>query len=180
MHTFDLHIEQALGVHIDPDQLGNALAQHLGVEPLEGPPGTAEGGVLSERDQAGELLQIGDPGRAYGLGDKAGKGRVGLIKPPPLGHPIGDVDDLLRPQGVKVREQVALEQVGMKLRYAVDRMSAHQGQIGHADALAVAFLENGQASHPFPVPWPAGHDLIQKAAVDFADDLDVAWQQTLE
>ena len=66
------------------------------------------------------------------------------------------------------------EQIGMQSRYAVDREAADDGQIGHANLLLVAFLDQRHPSLTFDVAGPAAGDFDQEAGVDFVDDIQQA------
>jgi hypothetical protein len=58
---------------------------------------------------------------------------------------VGLVVEFAGIEGVEVGEEMLLEQLGVEGGDAVDRMAADDGEIGHADHLHAAFLDERHA-----------------------------------
>ncbi len=68
----------------------------------------------------------------------------------------------------------------MQLGDAIDGVAADGGEVGHSHVLLVVIVDNRHALQASVVAGEALADLIEKAAIDLVDDLDVAGQQGTE
>ena len=68
----------------------------------------------------------------------------------------------------------------MNRGHAVGAVRADDGQVGHANVLGWAFLDQAHALHAALVARESGPNRIQQAAVDLVDDLQMTRQQHLE
>ena len=75
---------------------------------------------------------------------------------------------------------VRAQQLGVDGRHAVGAVRADDGQVGHADLALGALLDQAHARDAAVVAGEAGADVVEQAAVDLVDDLEVARQQHLE
>ncbi len=123
---------------------------------------------------------MGDPARADGFGDQRVQAGIAIGQPATLGDAVGLVVELFRPQFMEIVEQPLLEQIRVQRGHAVHRNAAHDGQIGHAHLLFVAFLDQRHAALTVDVAGPATRDLGQEPGVDLVDDVQNARQQLAE
>ena len=68
----------------------------------------------------------------------------------------------------------------MQFGHAVDVMRTDDGEVRHADALRVAFLDDRELGLAGVVARPAAVDLFEVTAVDLVDDLEMAREHLLE
>ena len=104
---------------------------------------------------------------------------IGFYEPTPEGDAVGLVDDAVGIDRGEVCEDRLLHQVGMQRRDAVNVRRSNEGEMAHADALALALLDQrdgrklgGIGAHGL------GHPL-QVLVVDEEDDLHVPRQQVV-
>ena len=103
---------------------------------LDGHPLLPEGGVIGHRLELGEQSGVPDPVLgAERLGDEGSELRVAVGEPPPQGHAVGLVLELLREDLHELREDVLLDDLGVDGSHAVDGERADDGQVGHVDQL---------------------------------------------
>src|SRR5437868_4593086 len=88
--------------------------------------------------------------------------------------------EFFRPKLVKIRYKRCLEQLCVKLGDTINRMTADDRQISHADLLLSIFFNNRHASHAIRVSRPYGDDFIQESLVNLIYDLKVARQNILQ
>ena len=131
--ALDLHIEQRVRVYGCPQCVLHVAGQGVLVGLLGGGEPLPETCIVGERFQGAQLLQVGDPAVADGLGDQCGQGRVGLEQPAARRHAVGLVIKFLRPELVEVGDQGRLDEFGVHGRDAVDRVAADNRQVRHAD-----------------------------------------------
>ena len=77
---------------------------------------------------------------------------------------------------MKIRDQFALDQLRVQRGHPIDRMTAHNGQMRHAYLRRITFCDNGHALQAPRVAGPPLADRVQKAPVNFIDDLQVPGQ----
>ena len=82
----------------------------------------------------------------------------------------------VRRHGEEVREQLALHQFGMEFRYAIDRMTSDDRQIGHTHVLFAVFINDRHARDFSLITRKLEANLVEKTAIDFVDDLEMARQ----
>ncbi len=188
-------IEQLAFVFVDPFDLGvehRVRVQRHAVSRLQ--PGRAarlglalgvseevpEAFVIRQEAQPVELIEVGDPGIADGLADHRGERRVGEHQPASGGDTIGLVAEAFGKQFSQVPDRGRSQQLGMNLRHAVRAVGADDGQVGHADLLCRAFLDQAHPLNAALVARESRAHEVDQAPVDFKDDLQVPWQQRLE
>ena len=72
------------------------------------------------------------------------------------------------------------DQVGVQGSDAIHMVCADGGQVGHAHGLAAVFINDRKLALDGVVSWIAQAYLLQEAAVDLVDQLEVPWQQAAE
>lgn len=68
----------------------------------------------------------------------------------------------------------------MELGDTVDLEGTDDGEVGHADLLGSALLDDGHATDTVHVAWEALGDLVEEVQVDPVDELEVAREEGLE
>ena len=124
--------------------------------------------------------EVGDPAVADGLGDDAGERRVRQQQPAPRRDAVGLVAEALGEHLGQVLHRGRAQQRGVDRGHAVRAVRADDGEVGHADVLGRAFLDQAHARDAALVAGEAAPDVVEQAAVDLEDDLEVARQQHLE
>ena len=142
--------------------------------------GVAKALVVGQRLELAQLAEVGDPAVADGLGDRAGQRRVGQQQPAPRRDAVGLVAEPLGKHLGQILDRRRAQQLGVDRGHAVGAVRADDGQVGHADVLARAFLDQAHARDAALVAGEAGPHVIEQAAVDLVDDLQVTRQQHLE
>ena len=140
----------------------------------------AEIRVVDQRLELAQLVQIADPALADALRDAVCEARIGQHHPAPRRHAVGLVAELLRPQLGEVVEHVALEQLGVQRRHAVDGMTADAREVRHAHVALAGFVDERQARDALLVAEERHAHLIEVTRVDLVDDLEDARQQPAE
>jgi len=178
--ALDLDVEQAADreghAAVGPDQVG----QPLFVLVPHGRPALPEVGVIGQRGELLQLIEVGDPALADALTDQLAEARIATGQPAALGDAVGLVVELLRPEFVEVAHQSFLQQFGMQGGDAVDREAADDGQMGHAHLRVGAFLDDAHAGDAVGVAGPPVGHLPGEAGVDLVDDFQEARQELAE
>ena len=128
-----------------------------------------------------ELAEVGDPAVADGLGDRAGERRVRQQQPAPRRDAVGLVVEPLGEHLGQVLDRRLAQQLGVDRGDAVGAVRADDRQVGHADlALAApSSIRLIRSMRPSSPGKRCAH-VVEEAAVDLVDDLQVARQQHLE
>src|SRR5262249_9672854 len=172
-----LNVEQGLRIHDDARSLLNDTRQLALVVGLYGLPVPPEIAVGRQWLQPLELVfQIRYPSLADVPSDECAQFRVAQSEPAPRRHAVRDVEKLLRRYPVEVAEHRLLQELGMESGDTVDRVAAHAGEMGHAYVSASRFINQRKPSNELIVVRIALPDVIEKAAIDLVDDLQMAWQ----
>src|SRR5262249_31740863 len=72
------------------------------------------------------------------------------------------------------------QQVGMNLRHAVGAVTSNHGEMGHTHLARWLVLDETHAPDAIAVSWVAAPDVVEEAAIDLVDDLQMPWDQHLE
>ena len=178
--ALDLAVEDRVGIDAHAGRRLEPFAQtRLGLA-LGVADGVAKAGVVGERRELRELGEVGDPAVADRLGDAAGERRIGQQQPAPRGHAVGLVVEALGEHLGEVPDGHRAQQLGMDGGDAVGAVRADDGEIGHPDLALAALLDEAHARDPALVAGKARPHLLEEAAVDLEDDLEVPRQQQLE
>ena len=92
------------------------------------------------------------------------------------GDAIGHVTEFLRPELGEIPHDGLLEQLGVKLRDAVDRVAGDSGEIRHAHVPRPAFIDERESRDPSVVAGKFRPHIVKKSAIDFVNDFQVARQ----
>ena len=132
MEPLDLDVEHGFGVHGDAGAALQPLGQPVlvAVFGLCEPP--AEGGVVGQRLEIPQALQVAHPPLADGLGQEVPQRVIAAVEPAPGRDPVGLVDDAFGVQRVQLAEDLPLHQFGVKRRDAVHAARTDEGQFPHA------------------------------------------------
>ena len=140
MEALDLHVKDHVAVELSAGDLLDVGGEALLVGALGLLHGVQEARVLLEGDELLELVGVVQPAGADGVGDELGVGRVGLAQEPAVRDAVGLVVEHLGIELVELLEGVALQDVGVQRRDAVDGVAEDDGQVGHAH---LAVPQNG-------------------------------------
>ena len=180
VNTLHLHVEERVGVDFHALRFLEVLGEAFLVLLLDGHECLLEFGVLCERFEFPEVVQILDPAVANLRRDQFRHGGVRLADPATRSHAVRLVVELFGPQLVEVLEERRLQEVGVEGCHAVHGERTHDGEVGHADHLAVAFFDEAHAGEAGVVARPLHGDHAQEAGVDFVDNLQVTRQELFE
>ncbi len=101
-----------------------------------------EGRIVGKLFEAAQVVEIAHPGiAAEAVRDEFRQARVGLEQPATRRDAVGLVLEFAGIEVVELGEEGALEQLGVQGGDAIDRVGADDGQVGHADHLGAAFLD---------------------------------------
>ena len=121
VQALDMHVEERGGIDRHPavplDDAGKVdLVGLLDVHEID-----LELGVLGELLQGAKLVEITLPAVADLGADQLAEPRIAGQQPAARGNPVGLVVDLSRVEGVKIREEIFFDQLGVQRRHSVDR-----------------------------------------------------------
>ena len=178
--TLDLHVEERVHVDIHALRCLEVLGEAFLVLLLDSHEFLLELGVLRKLFELLEFIEILDPAFADLGGDEFRHSRVCLADPATRRHAVRLVVELFGPQFVEVLEERRLQEVGVERGHAVHGERTHDGEVGHADHLAAAFLDEAHAGEAVVVAGPLHADHAEEASVDFVNDLEVTRQELFE
>ena len=136
--------------------------------------------IIRVRYQLLQLVQIPQPFASDCVRNQLREPRVRHPHEPPRSDTVRLVLEPLRPHHRKIGQRTLLEQPRLQLGHAVRRETPDAGQVGHSYLPLVPLLDDRHPRDPpFIVREPLAH-LFQKPPIDLVDDLQMAWQQTLE
>ena len=107
--------------------------------------GVAKAPVVGQRLQLAQLVEVGDPAVADGLGDRAGQRRVRQQQPAPRRDAVGLVVETLGKHLGQILDRLRAQQLGVDRGHAVGAVRADDGQIGHADLPLGALFDQAHA-----------------------------------
>ena len=81
---------------------------------------------------------------------------------------------------MEIDEHVLLEQFGMQVGDAVDRVATHAGEMGHAHVALAAFVDQRHARDARVVAEEAHAGFVEETRVDLENDLEMSRQQPAE
>ena len=121
-----------------------------------------------------------DPALADGGGDRCGEAGIGQQQEAPLGDAVGLVVEAFGEHLREIGHHGFLEQPGVDGGHAVGAVRADDGHVRHADFSGFPFFDQAHAGNPCVVAGIAGAHVIEEAAVDFINDLQLPRQHHLE
>ena len=140
----------------------------------------AERLVSGQRLELLELVEIDDPAVADGVGDHRGERRIREQEEAPLRDAVGLVVEPVGEERGEVGHDGPLEQLRVNRRHAVGAVRADDGEVRHADLLRLALLDEAHARDASVIAGETGAHVVEEAAVDFVDDLELPRQHHLE
>jgi len=180
VNTLDLHVKERIGIDVHVLRCLEVLGEAFLVLLLDGHEFLLESGVLGELFELLQIIQVLDP-RITNFGrNEVGHGRVCLAHPATRRDAVRLVVELFRPQFVEVLEECGLQEVGVECCHTVHGERTHDGEVSHADHLAVAFFDEAHAGKATVVAGPLEGHLTEEAGVDFVNDLEVTRQELFE
>ena len=110
----------------------------------------------------------------------AGERRIREQEEAPLRDAVGLVVEPAGEERGEVGHDGPLEQLRVNRRHAVGAVRADDGEVRHADLLRLALLDEAHARDPSVIAGETGAHVVEEAAVDFVDDLELPRQHRLE
>ena len=175
-----LDVEEAVGVAHHPGPGLHHRREVRLVGALDLAPLGAERGVLRQRLQAPQLVEVLRPAVPDRPRDEGGEARVREGEEAPRRHPVRHVHELLRPQLVEVAEHVRLQELRVEGGHPVDAVAPHAREVGHPHGAAAGLVDQAEPGGAPAVARVALAHLVQEPAVDLVDDLEVAGEDGAE
>ncbi len=177
VQTLDLHVHDRVGVEREAVVAAGKGGKAALVLVLDGEDLFAHGAVVLIGHQLFKSLGLEQiVVAAQELADKAVQTGVDLRKPAAVVDAVGDIGEAVGIDGVEIAEQIALEDVAVQTRHAVDAVAGAQAQIGHMD---LAVVDDHVAADAL-VAVELCAQILDPAAVDLAEDLPHARQLRLD
>ena len=177
VQTLDLHVHDGVGVErhavVAPGK-GREAALVLVLDLLHAAQHLRIVGKGVQLAQALGLEQIGVV--AQQLADQAVQAGVDLAEPAAVVDAVGHIGEAVGADGVEVGEEVALDDVAVQARHAVDLIAGGEAEVGHVH-LTVA--DDHVAAHALALAEVVDQE-VDPALVDLAHDLPQARQQLLD
>ena len=139
-----------------------------------------ERGVVGERFEAPQEAHVDEPALADGVVEQCTQTRVGQREEAAGCDAVRLVAEPLGPHLVEVLEDALLEQFGVQRGNTVDRMAADGREMRHPHALSAVLTDQRHPPHPVVVAGELRAYLVEEAAVDLVDDLQVAGKRFAE
>ena len=93
---------------------------------------------------------------------------------------VGHVAKFFRPQLGEIAQHGLLQQLGVELRDAVDRVAADAREMRHAHVAWPVFIDEREPREARVVAGKSGAHFVEEATVDLEDDLEMPRQQRAE
>ena len=175
VQTFDLHVENRIRADFDAGLGFDFGSQGDFVGVLDGHEAVLENWIVRVVGQQIELVELFGPVTFNLFINQVGQARVTGFKPATRGDAVGDVDEFVRPQFGKVREQFGFDQLGVDLCHTIDLERSDYTQVGHAYHAGRMLFNQRQCSTLGHVARPAFFDFfIEEVFVDLIQQLQVA------
>ena len=175
--ALDLDVEHRVGVDGEAELAADKGGERDLLEAALVAEFGAEARVLGVGDEVEERHGIGQYARADRVGEQVGEALVGRVEPAAEGDAVGLVDDAAGVDRVEIAEDRLLHQLGVKRRNAVDAVGADIGEMAHADAAAIGFVDQRYAGEEGVVAETGPLGAVEMGVVDHVDDLHVPGQQ---
>ena len=180
MDALHLHIKKRCGIDKQLMALGNQAGELALGSQLAGAPAFKEPGIGSQKLQLMPALRLHRPGLPELFAEQGCQRRIGQSQPSPRGDTIGHIGELIGPERSEIGEEIALHQLAVQGRHTIDVVGAQGREVRHAHSLAAAFINERHAAEDVVATGVAQPHLLQKAAIQFIDDLQMPRQQTPE
>ena len=125
-------------------------------------------------------MRVLQPAVADARGDELRQAGIAHGDEPPRRDAVGHVAKFFRPQLGEIAQHGLLQQLGVELRDAVDRVAADAREVRHAHVARPAFIDEREPREPRVVAGKSGAHFVEEAAVDFEDDLEMPRKQRAE
>ena len=136
--------------------------------------------VIGKRFELLQLAEIGHPAVADRVSDRSGERRVGPQQPAPRRHAVGLVVEPLRKHVGQILDRRLSQEFGVDRRNPVGAVRPDNGHVRHAYPAPAILLDEAHPADAPVISWKAAPDVVEKAAIDLVDDLEVARQQQFE
>ena len=120
------------------------------------------------------------PAVADARGDELREAGIAHGDEPARRDAVGHVAKFFRPQLGEIAQHGLLQQLGVELGDAVDRVAADAGEMRHAHVAWPAFVDEREPRESRVVAGKSGAHFVEEAAVDLEDDLEMPRKQRAE
>ena len=177
MNALDLAIKNGVRVdgyvRVSLDPIGEpGLRRALGLLNLG-----AEGAVARQRPKLPQFGEIGDPGIVDRARDRFRERGICKPEPAPRRHSVGLVVEALRESLREVFDRRLAQELGMDRGHPIGAVGADNREVGHADVLGLALLDQAGSRHASRVGRVASANVVEQPPVDLEDDLELARNQ---
>ena len=156
METLGHHLVDGVVGDLEPvTPLSHPLLQSFFVNTPHFHPFLLELFILCQVGQVGKEVEICEPllFAAHAFCEQVGERTICIVDPATRRDPVRLVDELLRVVGIEVREQISLEELGVKRCHSIDLVAAYDREIGHSDLLGLALLNNAHIGELVDLAW---------------------------
>ena len=174
VQALHLHVEHRIRIDLHALLARQPVGKACLVLALDAGELLAESGVVAQRQDVLDLLDVVTPAVADALIQQRGQARIGQHQPAARRDAVGDGRELLGHDGIVVLERLLLEDLAVQLGHAVDAVAVGDAQIGHVH-LVVG--QDGHAADALPLAGEALEQAGAQAAVEFLQDGVDAGQQ---
>jgi hypothetical protein len=168
-----LHVEQGARIHQDAGVAVDVMAELPFHRQLGGLPALQEAAVIHKLLEFAQVIELVDPALPDRFIQQRRQLGIGQADPAPGGDAVGDVGELLGPQGREFREQLGFDQFAVQGCHAIDVVGCHGGEVGHAHGLAALLVDDRHLAQDLFVPWVLETHLLEETAVDLVDQLQM-------
>src|SRR6516164_2515200 len=174
---FDQNVEERFVVHVNTGSQFDQCRQVSLVRELYVTPLLLKRLVIRQWLQTSQLVEVEQPPFANGPGDKTGERTIADCYEASGGHAVGHVTELPGPQLSELVHHRLREEIGMQPSDTVDAMAADRREVGHAHEALAGFIDERHPGQSSTVAGERSSNFIEKASVDFVDDLQMTGKE---
>ena len=175
-----MHVEERLGRDGDARALGDERAETALVCELHVAPLLLKLRVVRERLECAQPVRVLQPAVADARGDELREAGIAHGDEPARRDAVGHVAKFSRPQLGEIAQHGLLQQLGVELRDAVDRVAADAREVRHAHVAWSAFVDEREPRESRVVAGKSGAHFVEEATIDLEDDLEMPRKQRAE
>ena len=125
-------------------------------------------------------MRILEPAVAYARSNELREAGIAHGEEPPRRDAVGHVAKFSRPQLGEIAQHGLLQQLGVELGDAVNRVAAYACEMRHAHVAWPVFVDEREPRESRVVVGKSGAHFLEEATIDFEDDLEMPRKQRAE